>query len=418
VPALCATNGAIAFWAMGAMETATFTLLVTAGVALACRALFETSERDASPLIFALAYLARPEGALFLVATQLVRFVVLARHGRAREIVRGPLLITLGVIALHLAWRWSYYGVLLPNTYYVNAAVTAEGWQRGLRYVARTFDAYLAASRYLGSDGRPFAANPYLPAALVLLGLRSADRARAPIYVSLALYLLYVIGVGGDRLGTYRFSVPVFPLLYVLVADGIRTLVDLPRTLSRGRVLAPRTMRAVGFSIAALVAYGQLFPTEYDVRKRRDVNRDSYTARRDIAEIFCAELAPGESMAVAPAGIIPYYCMAPTLDMLGLSDAHIGRKAIPDFGAGKPGHEKWDTDYVLARKPTVIMLGLGLLDRDPRGLSWEALGDVLALEYGGEAIWRDPRLRQDYDFKFALLPTSRRWLGYFVRHAR
>ena len=419
VPALVATNGGIAFWAMGAMETVAFALLVTIGVGLSCRAMRDTTAPDPSPLLFALAYLVRPEGALFLGVTQLVRLVAVLRDGHdPRAAIRAPLLAAVSLIALHVAWRWSYYGVPLPNTYYVNAAVNAAGWERGLRYMTRTFDAYLAASRYLDGDGRAFALTRYLPAALAILGLRLADRARTPVYACLAVYLIYVIGVGGDRLGTYRFSVPVFPLFYVLIADGVRTLVDLPRMLSHGRIAAPRTMAVVGFVAVFLVAYGQLYPTEYDVRKRRDINRESFAARRDMADVLCAELAPGESMAVVPAGIIPYYCMAPTLDMLGLSDAHIGRKETADFGAGKPGHEKHDGAYVLSRKPTVIVLGLGTLKRDPRGLSWERLPETLSLAFGSEEIWSDSRLRRDYDFRFTLLPTSRRWFGYFVARER
>jgi hypothetical protein len=175
----------------------------------------------------------------------------------------------------------------------VNAAMTEAGWHRGLRYVWRTYDAYFASSRYLGPSGQAVLANPLLPVCLLVLGLRWADRRRAMLYVWLAAYGLYVVGVGGERLGTYRFSVPTLPILYVMIADGVRTLFSLLCFLGHDGAPGRRTAGVLAYAMVVLVAYGQLFPTEYDIRRRRDINRADYVARKDIAAILCRELGPG-----------------------------------------------------------------------------------------------------------------------------
>jgi hypothetical protein len=66
---------------------------------------------------------------------------------------------------------------------------------------------------------------------------------------------------------------------------------------------------------------------------------------------------PGTLIAVAAAGAIPYYSRLPVVDMYGLNDAHIARRPFP--GSGQERLLKWDNDYVLARKPQVIVINRG-----------------------------------------------------------
>jgi hypothetical protein len=417
-PTLVATNGALAFWAMGAMETALFTLLLVAGLGMACRTLLDPERRDWSAPLLALAYFVRPEGALFLAVTQAARALALWRLDRRR--LRQPRTHVLGLvaiasIALHVAWRLWYYGVPLPNTYYAIAAVTPDGWRRGLRYLAYSYEAYLRASLHLGPSGHAVAANPLLPIAMVLLGLRYWNRARAMLCAAVGFYLGYVVAMGGEGLGTHRFTVPVFPILYLMMADGVRAVTETIRAVLARLRGSSALVGTAAFVLTLLIAHGQLEPTEREIRKRRDINARSYVARVEMAEALCSVLRPGQSIALIPAGIIPYFCMVPTIDMLGLNDAHIGRSRVPLMGAGKAAHEKFDGGYVLSRKPTVVILGLGVLKKDPRTLPWERLPEANPPLWGSEQIWSHPGFRRDYAFRYRFLPEARRWFGYFVR---
>ena len=59
----------------------------------------------------------------------------------------------------------------------------------------------------------------------------------------------------------------------------------------------------------------------------------------------------GKTIAVDAAGKIPYYSRLAAIDMLGLTDAHIGHQPAATF---RVGHNKHDAEYVLARRPDLI----------------------------------------------------------------
>ncbi|MCK4594926.1 hypothetical protein KAU45_10525, partial [bacterium] len=78
----------------------------------------------------------------------------------------------------------------------------------------------------------------------------------------------------------------------------------------------------------------------------------------NLGEWLADAARPGDVIAVTSAGAIPYLSGLETLDMLGLSDAHIAREGTDIAGLGVPGHERFDNDYVLDRAPEWIVLDL------------------------------------------------------------
>ena len=103
---------------------------------------------------------------------------------------------------------------------------------------------------------------------------------------------------------------------------------------------------------------------------------------------------PGETLAVFSAGATPYYSKLYTIDMLGLTDLHIAH--LPGrLGHAIAGHEKYDSDYIIARKPTYIVFG-------PRAvgtpLSETELLQKIRLPFASD-LARNPGLRQHYDFR-------------------
>jgi hypothetical protein len=82
---------------------------------------------------------------------------------------------------------------------------------------------------------------------------------------------------------------------------------------------------------------------------------------------------------------------------------------MPGFGSGLPGHEKFDVDYVLSRRPDVILLGVYGLDPNPRP-PWEMV------HYYYEAEWRmldSKRFGEEYRLHSGRTPG-----GYFPFFAR
>jgi len=208
-PMVLALHRSFTAWCTGGLETSFFTLLVFLAVLCFVR---ERERGDAFPLgsslLFALASLTRPEGALFAFVAGAF---FLAEIGLRRRSLRVGLLWSLPygvIVGAHLLWRRAYHGDWLPNTFY--AKVPGVWWDHGFNYLARFIDDYQVGW--------------FLP--LILLGLLLGREFKAWLLFAQALaYAIYVAGVGGDRF-EFRFLVPILPHLYWLIADGIHRLTE------------------------------------------------------------------------------------------------------------------------------------------------------------------------------------------------
>ena len=121
---LLASSTCWATWATGGLETALFGGLVTLGVVGAMVALerprkTRTHWLDASAIGMGLACVTRPDG-LLVAACAWVAMIVFTIRRRLRwgELVYWTALAGL-IVLPHIAWRQSYYGRVLPNTYAV-----------------------------------------------------------------------------------------------------------------------------------------------------------------------------------------------------------------------------------------------------------------------------------------------------------
>jgi hypothetical protein len=192
-------------------------------------------------LIFALATLTRPEGALLMGLTTIfdLRFLILDFLKRPTPaafwrilVTRHSLLVTLLlpyllIVIPFFLWRYSYYGDWLPNTFY---AKTGGGWRqalRGLEYAggfALALGGPLLLLSFVGLWRRGWAA---------LWGWRGY------MLLLVCSYTAYVIVVGGDHFYGERFFVALVPLFAILMADGLAHLLwrREPRTENR----EPRT---------------------------------------------------------------------------------------------------------------------------------------------------------------------------------
>ncbi|MBV9791709.1 MAG: hypothetical protein JOZ51_26160 [Chloroflexi bacterium] len=359
------------------LETGLFALLLVIGTTLFLRERFNWAGAA-----FALATMTRPEGVLLLGIAGLVRLV-------AKRKIDAGIWRMVGVFALigvpFFAWRFFYYGDLLPNTFY---AKTGGGLPQALRGLA-----------HAGSFAL-FAGGPVLALLLVLAAIRFVrdwrERSDQLIWQSftwlvVGIYTAYIISVGGDHFPGYRFFVPVLPFLVLLMARGTQQIAafgeqrnketkeqrstDLSPLLSqrerggrdsdRGEGLLknhgeglPFLRRAAPAALAMLIVVGlSVFnltrSTPFDQIVRGD--DESVWLWREMGWWLADQGQPGESMAAMGAGAIPYYSDRETIDLLGLNDKHIARMEVEDMGSGVAGHEKQDPDYVLnERKPTYI----------------------------------------------------------------
>lgn len=313
----CALIYPLYYWAPAGLETTLFATLVTA----AAWSLVACSNRLWA-LVAALLGVVRPEGPFLMLG--LLGLARLA-HGRAAIRIATVSLAVTPALGW-LAFRLSFYGEWLPNTYYAKATgVLLHRLQSGFAYA-----------------GWALLALAVTGAALWLA--RIADRKSLAVAAFLALVLVPVVGSGGDWMWHGRMLLPALPALAALAVTAVARA---PAGRRPVQVLALVMAGAPFLPSPALVAdalLGKRMPeTSY---QEGTMVAAAFTAARAIA----ANYSPDALVAVNHAGALPYRLPNPVLDMTGLCNHHIAHQVAGGV------HQKFDPAYVLARKPRLVVL--------------------------------------------------------------
>jgi hypothetical protein len=357
------------------METNLFMALVTMALFYHLRDL----ERDAlgwgSACCLLLAGLTRPEGVLvfaLLWAHYLIRGVVLRRPPfKDRSFLRWTL-VFLAPGAVYFVWRYAYFGYLLPNAFYAKGAGSMHHLERGVEYVTLFARVFFLPALLL------------LPACVItVLGRRKQGGARvawwlAPIALLVLAYFGYVIYVGGDYMAMFRFMVPIIPLLYLLVQEAARwgflhssrwvrpgypLLLGVFLAFTLLPSLTTDQMRAHGFPERIVRYYGKP-PLMHGYADGVNLER-WHSARLALIGRFFKSFARSDedSVMTSAIGAISYHSEIKVYGQHGLVDTHIAHLKNPAIGTGLPGHEKGDTEYLLKKRPTFIMVTRSLSPR-------------------------------------------------------
>jgi arabinofuranosyltransferase len=338
-----ALAGPIAVWAIGGLEQPLLAALL-AWASVLCFPLLEEPQPDARRtllpgLLLGLVCLTRSDGAVLCVALGLG---LLAATGIRRSSITTllrlaafPFLFTLG----QLIFRLVYYGEWLPNPAFVRMAFTKERLLLGVTYL---------------TDSRLYLAGLWIPAAVgVAAGLfvKSLRRRVLLLFVATLVWCAYVAVVGGDIFPARRQLVPAVVWAALLFSLVVRSLAAERR---------PFAGPAWAFAAVMLAALGWF--QWKDPENRRALRERWEWDGQVVGNLLrCAFGDAQPLLACDAAGCLPYFSGLPAIDMLGVNDRHIARTRLPRFGTGPLSHELGDGEYVLARKPDLIIFGV------PRG---------------------------------------------------
>jgi len=308
---------------------------------------------------------------LLLAASTLVRFdmavpylVILAvlfsvqKENRKQHLTWGLGLLLLSLGGQTLA-RYSYYGALLPNTYYLKV----EGWP----FVLRILRGMYALIQFVY----------YSNWVLIFLPFSLFFFHRDWKLTLLALVILgqisYSVYVGGDAWenhgGANRYIVIAMPLFFIAFSwSMVELLKKAANSLKDLRVMEIgwRAVFIIIF-IFSLLNFNALIGEWKSIERWNLTRRPDYVAGSDhnLAIALALEniTQPGASVAVVGAGTIPY--LLPdryAIDILGKADPYIAHQrvrtpmSIIDIPNMRPGHMKWDYAYTFGKlKPDVIV---------------------------------------------------------------
>ncbi len=379
-PYLLVAGPAFAYWSVAVFETMLFVGLFTT----ALLQIWREGQRDAghrSSLVWIALALTRPEG-LYLFTVTSAAFAIsdyISRRQLATTIRRHATngLIVAGAIAPHFLWRYWYYGSWAPNTYYAKVTGGYEQLWTGIRGLGQWAAAY------------PFHALASLCLAAVLTPIGRRMVREHPYTLAIALIAAadtaYVTLIGGDFMPYFRFFQHVVPLSCLLLSWTIATIA---RHGAEPTSVSLRTSATAAVVIAITIATS-LASTQ---RVSAFVSHRTTTNGIRVGKALAARSPPDTLIAVNTAGVVPFFSGLPSIDMLGLTDAAIARRPTYIVSTGWAGHRKGWGDYVLRRRPEIIMWYNTAGAREPFYLGDHELADsaLFRLQYDLRSQALDP----------------------------
>lgn len=336
---LVALNVCFAAYLVAGMETPLFTFLIAWSAYRVVVELGNPASRPLSALLFSLTALTRPEGLmLFGVAWTFSLAVRLYRRESLRP-TGISLVLFAAVFIPYFLWRYNFYGYLLPNTFYAKVGTSPAQFLRGAKYVLRFLAWFFGGTTLF-----------VLPVSCLLLRRRSA----AAIYLILTvgLYLLYLVYIGGDGQPLFRLAVPALPIVAVLVGYGLYTVwQDFSTRFAPFHFHFERPPTLAIWLACAIVTLAPAW------HYKQLANQAAALVESVIEQGLWlkAHAAPTDTLATPMAGALAYYSGLHTYDMLGLTNEHIAHVELPSLGEFRlAGHEKNDPTYIFSKRPTWV----------------------------------------------------------------
>lgn len=361
-PMLLAVSAPLLTWSFSGTEIPLYTALLLLGF------IFLRQQRRPGPVLaaFGLLGLVRPEGLLFY---GLAWIMLLVRRRNKREVLLTGSGILILLYAPYAAWKWFYFGSLVPNTFYAKTGPLNLMLRNGSDYVGGFFASY---------------------GYLLLLGLLLMEKRLLRTHAFL-LPLIFVIVhwaavllLGGDWMPYYRLLLPTLPLIMMMVGEGV---------IGTGsRKTAQTTERAHSNPVplvTLVLVLIVLFPGV--------LRYGPFEGERTTVKVFARLgmrlqeiLPPHTSIGLGSTGAIGYYTDMTIVDILGLTEVHIAREG--HIVASQPGHMKTDGAYVLAKEPDLLLLGNIQIHRNRRGV------EEMRHKIQESEIIMQPCFLRDYEF--------------------
>lgn len=361
-----ALSGSFAVWTIGGLEQPLLACLLAWAVVLTyprlARRAASFREMLMPGLLFALLCLTRLDAPLYTAAAVLALFLC---HGFSREsLIKAAGLAALPVLFVlgHEAFRLAYYDEWVPNTALVKFHPSGTHAADGLAYLGR---GAVASAPLLA-----------LAAASAFISFRHGfRRARVTLLLTLAaVWAAYVASIGGDIFPAWRHFVPLILLLSLLLAEGGAWL---------ARHASPRAFKLSMLAAALALALFAFLQFRDEENFRAISERWEWDAEAVGLLFKKAFSAEQPLMAVDPAGGLPFWSELPALDMLGLNDKYLPRHPPPGIGRGPIAHELGDGQYVLSRRPDLVVFLL-------------PTGNDRGYFLSGRQMQEDPRFFRDY----------------------
>jgi arabinofuranosyltransferase len=339
-----ALSGTISIWSIGGLEQPSVALLLAWSLTFFLAILHTEKPKIQHlwllSLCLGLLMLTRPDSPLFVLSMVLTWLSI---RGLGRSSARCLLFILFFPVLFYggqMIFRILYYSDWISNTARVKMSVSGHHMLDGLHYIGLAFIKHLPIS-VIGLIIFP-----------VLFFHRKTKPAAVALITTDMIWLIYIVVIGGDIFLAFRHMVPI--LVVFIFGFMIGTVFIWDQIKSSGL-----RMGFIFFILGSLIFFHQQQFT-YKNRMNTAVAYKRWQWDGRAIGLFLKQVFGYAQplLAVDAAGALPFWSELPCLDMLGLNDYYIPRRATENFGKGFIGHELGDGRYVLERKPDLIMFAI------------------------------------------------------------
>ena len=375
------TNYTFIAYATGGLETQMQTFFIVTGIFLGLSILVHDDAKyrvycALLSFVFSLAILTRLDSMIaFLVLFPFLFWQIFARPYSSlnRKMVESALLVLPATVILGswLIWNYSYYGDILPNTYYAKATLYSINiFKQGVLYIREFLLSYLLM--------------PFVFIAMFNLKDFFLKSKLCIITAIIILWNIYLIRVGGDFM-EFRFLVPVLPFIFIIITFLLSTIIN----------------KKVRIALFIMILFGSFSHAYYykgtiteHLRIESIYSLNSNLVYWSKAGLVLKELFYKSDsdvvIATTAAGAIPYYSQLKTIDMHGLNDRWIARNGI--VFSPRVAHRRLSSHKYLVERGVNLVIGHPKIELLTETYPKEIIGD-LDFIYGIFKIFRiiDPQ---------------------------
>lgn len=337
---------------------------------------------SASILIAALAFLIRPDTALFASIVSL--YGIYYVYNKNSTVLTVSIFISICVPVFYLLFNFWYYGDVLPNTYYLKSTGGAASFVDGLSYFVKTI-----------YDG----GNSLYIFALLVLFLFTYDKwtnKESTLFVAIILTVCYVVYSGGDVFGGGRFFLFITPLTIYLIASKLG---DIDLATGPQQLVYPILCIIISLPIfysAATENSGAVIGSS--INERVSARRAQVSLIPIIKENIPKERG---SIGLFYLGAVSYYLDGyKVTDFLGKADPKIAKSKAK---WGPVGHNKWNISYSMKNNDIAVI-------PFPKKHIEETTKNKNLKEYGNMAFWNALVLNDNVNENFSYINPNE--LGY------
>ena len=381
------TAAPIGVWAVGGLEQPLYIALLAFAIPPMVRIIEAEAPRPSTVIwlsfLLACMCITRPDGPLFTAAALFSIYWGRRLSDKSDFAVRDIVLLLVlpGLFyGGQTGFRLWYYGEWVANTALVKISPSTYHFQEGLKYVLGGLSAMAPLS--------------WLAVGLTLLLGWVRPALGIPLLVMGGLWAAYLIFIGGDIFRVYRHILPLTVILAFAITGGLGWLANWMRNDSANErtndhalpedesVQQERSsqlnqwgkpeqtfLRPLQRGLVTLLVLAALFVPHAVPYLRGQIEflgqgHDQTWVWDGRITALLLKQAFGEQqplMAIGAAGGMAYWSQLPVIDTHGLNDYEIPRIRPQDLGQGWIGHEFGDANYVLSRKPDLMVWHTGRL---------------------------------------------------------